>query len=58
MVTETGLTVQRNVEEEHKPEPEPVQTQLQLMEVQIVSGRQLIYGVVTRNPVQVIILQS
>ena len=58
MVTETGLTVQKNVEGEHKPGPELAQTQLQLMEVQIVSGRQLIHGVVARNPVQVIILQS
>ena len=41
VTTEPGQNVQRNAEEEHKPEPELVQTQLQLMVVLIVLGRRL-----------------
>ena len=53
MITETGQTVQLNVEEEHKPGPRRVLTQLQLMVVQIVLGRRLKLKTVTNTSAQV-----
>ena len=53
MITETGLTVQLNVEEEHKPEPRLVLTLLQLMVVQIVLGRRPKLRTVTNTSAQV-----